>query len=262
MVPAASSPQSLISDPAVVVLGVGLRSIPANKGDAIPPRLFDGGSSMAKVRSSFLLATLCFVLAGFIVPVQQLSAQGPVSVTIESWRNDDLPVWQDTIIPAFTKRYPNIKVVFGPTAPTEYNAALNAKFSGGTAGDLITCRPFDLSLGLFKQGFLAPVNDLPGMSNFGPVAKSAWITDDGKTVFCVPMASVIHGFIYNADIFKQLGLTPPKTEAEFSRCWTRSSRTAGTRPWLWAPRTSGKRRPWDSRTLAPTTGKASRAGWR
>ena len=217
---------------------------------------------MTKVRSSFLLATLFFVLAGFIVPVQQLSAQGPVSLTIESWRNDDLPVWQDTIIPAFTKRYPNVKVVFGPTAPTEYNAALNAKLSGGTAGDLITCRPFDLSLGLFKQGFLAPVNDLPGMSNFGPVAKSAWITDDGKTVFCVPMASVIHGFIYNADIFKQLGLTPPKTEAEFSRCWTRSSRTAGTRPWLWAPRTSGKRRPWDSRTSAPTTGKASRAGWR
>src|SRR5437879_9672324 len=215
MVPAASSPQSLISDPAVVVLGVGLRSIPANKGDAMPPRLFKGGSSMAKVRSSFLLATLCFVLAGFIVAVQQLSAQGQVSLTVESWRNDDLPVWQDTILPAFTKHYQNIKAVFGPTAPTEYNAALNAKLSGTAAGDLITCRPFDLSLGLFKQGFLAPLNDLPGMSNFGPVAKSAWITDDGKTVFCVPMASVIHGFIYNADIFKQLGLTPPKTEAEF-----------------------------------------------
>src|SRR5437879_12915602 len=120
MVPAASSPQSLISDPAVVVLGVGLRSIPAKKCDATPPRLFKGGSSMAKVRSSVLLATLCFVLAGFIVPVQQLSAQGPVSVTIESWRNDDLPVWQDTIIPAFTKRYPNIKVVFGLPAPSQY----------------------------------------------------------------------------------------------------------------------------------------------
>src|SRR5205809_7296234 len=195
MVPAASSPQSLISDPAVVVLGVGLRSVPANKGDAIPPRLCKGGSSMTKVRSSFLLATLFFVLAGFIVPVQQLSAQGPVSLTIESWRNDDLPVWQDTIIPAFTKRYPNIKVVFGPTAPTEYNAALNTKLEGGTAGDLITCRPFDLSLGLFQKGRLTSLNDLPGMDNFGSVAKSAWITDDGKTVFCMPTASVIHGFI-------------------------------------------------------------------
>lgn len=172
---------------------------------------------MVKVRSPFLLAALVFMLAGYAVPVQQRSVQAgaPVTITIESWRNDDLPVWQDTIIPAFTKRYQDIKALFAPTAPTEYNAALNAKLAGATAGDLITCRPFDLSLGLFKQGFLASLNDLPGMSNFGPVAKSAWITDDAKTVFCVPMASVIHGFIYNADIFKQLGLAPPKTESEF-----------------------------------------------
>ncbi len=172
---------------------------------------------MVKIRSPFLLAALVFLLAGYAVPLPQHSAQAgaPVTITIESWRNDDLPVWQDTIIPAFTKRYQDIKTLFAPTAPTEYNAALNAKLAGTTAGDLITCRPFDESLGLFKQGFLAPLNDLPGMSNFGSVAKSAWITDDGKTVFCVPMASVIHGFIYNAEIFKQLGLTPPKTEAEF-----------------------------------------------
>ena len=53
------------------------------------------------------------------------------------------------------------------------------------------------------------------MANFSDVAKSAWTTDDGKTTFCVPMASVIHGFIYNKDIFKELGLTEPKTEEEF-----------------------------------------------
>jgi raffinose/stachyose/melibiose transport system substrate-binding protein len=47
------------------------------------------------------------------------------------------------------------------------------------------------------------------------VAKSAWITDDGSDVFCVPMASVIHGFIYNTDIFAELGLEVPSTEAEF-----------------------------------------------
>ena len=53
------------------------------------------------------------------------------------------------------------------------------------------------------------------MANFSDVAKSAWTTDDGKTTFCVPMASVIHGFIYNKDIFKELGLEEPKTEDEF-----------------------------------------------
>jgi raffinose/stachyose/melibiose transport system substrate-binding protein len=138
-----------------------------------------------------------------------------VTLTIESWRNDDLTIWQDTIIPAFEARYPNIHVVFAPTAPAEYNAALNTKLAGGTAGDLITCRPFDASLALFEEGNLAPLNDLPGMENFGDVAKSAWITDDGATVFCVPMASVIHGFIYNQAAFEQLGLEEPTTVEEF-----------------------------------------------
>ncbi len=69
-----------------------------------------------------------------------------VTLTIESWRNDDLQIWQDTIIPAFEAKYPNIHVEFAPTAPAEYNGVLNTKLEGGTAGDLITCRPFDASL--------------------------------------------------------------------------------------------------------------------
>ena len=142
-------------------------------------------------------------------------AAATVNLTIESWRNDDLSIWQDKIIPAFEAKHPNIKVAFQPTAPTEYNAALNTKLQGGTAGDLISCRPFDASLDLFNKGYLAPLNDLKGMENFGDVAKSAWITDDGKTVFCVPMASVIHGFIYNKDAFDKLGLKPPTTQDEF-----------------------------------------------
>src|SRR5207244_10855214 len=119
-----------------------------------------------------------------------------VSLSIESWRNDDLTIWQDQIIPAFEKTYPNIKLTFAPTAPADYNGVLNTKLEGGQAGDLITCRPFDASLALFNKGFLAPINDLPNLKNFGDVAKSAWITDDGKTVLCMPMAAGIHGFIY------------------------------------------------------------------
>ncbi len=137
------------------------------------------------------------------------------TLTIESWRNDDADLWTNQIIPAFEKDHPDIKVVFNPTAPTEYNAALNSRLEGGSAGDLITCRPFDASLDLFKKGYLTSVNDLPGMENFSDVARVAWTTDDGKTTFCVPMASVIHGFIYNKDIFDELKLSIPKTVDEF-----------------------------------------------
>ena len=137
------------------------------------------------------------------------------TLVIESWRNDDLPIWQEQIIPAFEKSHPGIKVQFQPTAPKEYNAALNSKLDAGTAGDLITCRPFDASLQLFQKGHLAGVDAIAGVDKFSPVAKSGWSTDDGKTTFCVPMASVIHGFIYNKDAFDKLGLKPPATEDEF-----------------------------------------------
>lgn len=138
-----------------------------------------------------------------------------VTLTIESWRNDDLTIWQDKLIPAFEAANPGIKVQFTPSAPAEYNAALNSKLDAGSAGDLITCRPFDASLALYDKGQLADLTTLASMANFSDVAKSAWQTDDGKATFCVPMASVIHGFIYNKDAFDQLGIAVPTTEAEF-----------------------------------------------
>lgn len=136
-------------------------------------------------------------------------------LTIESWRNDDLKIWRDTILPAFMKKNPNIEVVFAPSAPTEYNAALEAKLKAGTAGDIITCRPFDKSLELYRAKYLDSLNSLPGLKNFGDTAKAAWSTDDGKVTFCVPMASVIHGFLYNKAIFTEAGVAEPKTEKDF-----------------------------------------------
>jgi len=144
-----------------------------------------------------------------------LPAFAQTTLTIESWRNDDLSIWQQQIIPAFEKDHPNIKIIFSSYSPPEYNAVLNAKLDANSAGDLITCRPFDASLELFRKGQLADLTELAGMENFSDVAKSAWTTDDGNQTFCVPMASVIHGFIYNKDIFDELGLQVPQTEDEF-----------------------------------------------
>jgi len=146
---------------------------------------------------------------------EETSPAEQVTLTIESWRYEDLALWQDQIIPAFEASHPNIHLEFTPAGSGEYNASLNSKLAGGTAGDLITCRPFDVSLALYDQGHLTDLSDLPGIENFSDVAKSAWSTDDGSVTYCVPMASVIHGFIYNADAFKQLGLEEPTTTEEF-----------------------------------------------
>ena len=158
--------------------------------------------------------TLTFALLTTALVATSAQAQD-ATLTIESWRNDDLALWQEKIIPAFEAENPGIKVIFSPSAPTEYNAVLNSKLDAGSAGDIITCRPFDASLALFEAGHLADLDDMDAMNNFSDVAKSAWQTDDGSATFCVPMASVIHGFIYNADAFAELGIEVPTTEAEF-----------------------------------------------
>ncbi|GHD69191.1 ABC transporter substrate-binding protein [Jeongeupia chitinilytica] len=139
------------------------------------------------------------------------------NLTIESWRTDDKALWEDVLIPAFNKKYPDVKVKFVPTAPTEYDSSLQTRLTGGTAGDLITCRPFDKSLDLFKKGYLESLNGKPGMQNFPDSAKVAWETDDGKTSFCMPMGAVMHGFLYNKKIFQELGVQPPKTIDEFHK---------------------------------------------
>jgi raffinose/stachyose/melibiose transport system substrate-binding protein len=162
----------------------------------------------AKSLKSMLLAS-AFVLAS------GSAYAADVTLIIESWRNDDLPVWQEKIIPAFEAKHPGIKLKFTPSAPTEYNAALNSKLDAGSAGDLIACRPFDASLTLYQKGHLVAVTDLEGMKNFGAIAKAGWSTDDGSVTYCMPMASVIHGFLYNKDAFAKVGVDVPKTEAEF-----------------------------------------------
>src|ERR1700751_939022 len=101
--------------------------------------------------------------AAFAALLAGLGAAQAGSLKIESWRNDDADIWNNQIIPAFEKHYPDIKIEFAPSAPADYNAALNARLDGGTAGVLITCRPFDASLQLFQKHQIDAVTDLKGM---------------------------------------------------------------------------------------------------
>ena len=138
-----------------------------------------------------------------------------VTITIESWRSDDQAIWDEQIIPAFESAHPHISVVFAPTTPLEYPPALRTRLEGGIAGDLITCFPFDRSRELFEDGHLASLSDLDGIDSFGPSAQNAWLSADGSTPYCVPIASIIQGFYYNVDALNELGLSVPETESEF-----------------------------------------------
>ena len=83
------------------------------------------------------MASAAAVAFSAVLIAAPVASKAQTALTIESWRNDDIDIWNDKIIPAFNKKHPDIKVVFSPTPPADYNASLNAKLSGGTAGDLI-----------------------------------------------------------------------------------------------------------------------------
>ncbi|MGL4716321.1 MAG: ABC transporter substrate-binding protein, partial [Aeromonas sp.] len=136
-------------------------------------------------------------------------------LVIDSWRTDDKAVWEQKIIPAFEAAHPGIKVRFRTELDVNNMATLWDSLKQGKAGDLITCRPFDDSLALFKAGHLVELTEMAGMENFPSFAQSPWQTDSGAQTFCVPMASVIHGFFYNKKILSELGLTLPHTRDQF-----------------------------------------------
>ena len=56
-------------------------------------------------------------LAALLLAGTSLASAHAAELVIESWRNDDLPIWQEKIIPAFEAAHPDIKLKFQPTAP-------------------------------------------------------------------------------------------------------------------------------------------------
>ncbi len=142
------------------------------------------------------------------------AAQDPVTLTLQTWRVEDKALWEEKIFPAFTATHPNINLVYDPSPTTEYDAAVDTRMQGGTAGDLIMCRPYDVTWTNIDRGYFAPINGTVPLDNFDELTLSAWTRTPGQD-YCVPFASVMSGLFYNKDIFAELGLEVPTTMAEF-----------------------------------------------
>ena len=105
--------------------------------------------------------TVCVLAVVASGVLARLQAQASTTLVIESWRAGDETVW-DEIIASFNKVHPEITVKFEPTKADQYNGALTAKLQSGTAGDILTCRPFTFSLNMFKAGNLLDPSELVG----------------------------------------------------------------------------------------------------
>ncbi|GIF69927.1 sugar ABC transporter substrate-binding protein [Asanoa ishikariensis] len=161
-----------------------------------------------------LVAAAAVVLTSGCSPSASGGDPGKVTLTLGSWRTEDLAMWQDEILPAFEKTHPTIDVKFSPTNTNEYNAAIQSQVDGGTGPDLITCRPYDVNRSWIKKGYFEKLDGKPMLDAFDPLALDPWAGDDGSP-YCLPTAAVLAGFFYNKDIFTELNLQVPTTQDEF-----------------------------------------------
>lgn len=154
--------------------------------------------------------TLCGCLVA-LVPIWPIWAND--ALIIESWRSEDQVIWDEHLLPAFHARHPNIRVEFRPEHPLTYDGRLNDRLSNRRAGDLIACRPFDESNKIYQRGYFESLPD----DLLTPLAASArmpWSSDNGQHTYCLPLAFVTHGYLYNTEIFDELGLSVPRTHDE------------------------------------------------
>src|SRR5882672_8411570 len=137
-------------------------------------------------------------------------AAEPVALTLGSWRTDDAEAW-GKILDAFHAKYPNITVKYDPTNPPDYNATLQTQLTSGTGPDVMYLRSFTTARKLLEQGFIEPLDSLPGIhDNYTADMLTPWATDDGKP-YGIPLVAVSHGIYFNEDIFQKQGLTVPQT---------------------------------------------------
>ncbi|WP_246745023.1 hypothetical protein [Thiospirochaeta perfilievii] len=107
--------------------------------------------------------TLCLFIV-FVLAVSGIMANGNGEAKVEnasnsvelimgSWRTDDTAQMK-AVLGEFTKQHPNIKVVFQPTIPAEYNTTLRMQLEGGLVLTLCMQDPLLQEINYIKMAFL------------------------------------------------------------------------------------------------------------
>lgn len=134
------------------------------------------------------------------------------TLTMGSWRADD--VEQMNALFDVYKEATGVQIDFQPTNPTDYNATLRLQLESGTAPDLMYVRSYATGADLYDNGYLAKINDLPGLADAITEQNLAPWTTNGDT-FAVPIIGVTHAVYYNKDIFAANNIEIPTTFEEF-----------------------------------------------
>lgn len=133
-------------------------------------------------------------------------------ITINTDTSDPAPKAAfQALIDGFKAANPDVTVKWNQFDHEGYKSAIR-NFLTADAPDIVTWYTGNRMLPFVKAGLFADISDLWAANKMGEQLKSAEssVTYDGKQ-WAIPYSYYQWGIYYRADIFKEKGLTPPKT---------------------------------------------------
>jgi multiple sugar transport system substrate-binding protein len=183
------------------------------------------------VLTSALLAAA--IVGGLLLPA---SALAQVTLTYSDWQLAQ-DIWGRSLREAmaeFERQNPGIKVATEPVALGQRDVKFTTAIRAGAGPDVfaLDANPVKqyIQQGWVKEltPFIAKEGGPSWLADFYPASMQV-LTEDGK-VYGIPKNVVAMVMVYNSDLYKKVGVTPPKTWDEFrvvNRKLTRATKPGG-----------------------------------
>lgn len=156
--------------------------------------------------------------AGLLASVMSLGAIMPAladQTTLTMWHQH--PEWKDrteAILSAFEAAHPDITIELEEISGTNYSARLNTALAAGEAPDLFGLPAGPETLGAAQAGYAMDLTGKLDTSSLRDAAADA--IDQNGSIYGVPILGTYSvGLYYHRNIFADLGMTPPTSQAEF-----------------------------------------------
>ncbi len=166
-------------------------------------------------RYLFLILVCAVAVSGLFATGSSEAAktQAPVKTELQfwTWRPEDVDFYNKQIA-LFEAANPDIHVVQTAHKNTEYNTILAAALAGGSGPDVFQGRAYGGLATFADSGYLEPLEQwLPELKNYSASALlGATSPTDGK-IYGSPAVSQTVFMFYNKAIYKELGLSIPKS---------------------------------------------------
>ena len=170
-----------------------------------------------KVKKAIILVLvlLLAVSMAFVSCSKKEAAVSKTELHFWTWRPEDVDAYEG-LLKVFKAQNPGIEVIQTAHKSTEYNTVLSAALSGGSGPDVFQSRAYGGLETFAQSGYMEPLDNLvPELKGFSDASRRGATSIANGKIYGVPFASQTNLVYYNVNIYNKLGLSVPKTWAEF-----------------------------------------------